>query len=176
MMAYRFEEARALWEAAFDANPRFAHLPLWTAFAYTCLGRDEPALEWARRAEALDPDSLSLDILNILEWLYAHLGQESDAQRIVATLDRRAKGAGTAYFRWLARLALGEVDRAHEHFVLSFEERHPLRVILKLHPIFAEARGEPRFAELIDRIEITVSPPARMKTVPAGWRVGLPLP
>jgi hypothetical protein len=58
---------------------------------------------------------------------------------------------------------------------LGFEEHHPFLVILPLHPIFAEARAEPRFKRRIERMGLRVRPPAGMKEVPAGRRVGLPL-
>jgi TolB-like protein/Tfp pilus assembly protein PilF len=173
MMAYRFEQALALWQAAFEANPTFAYLALWTSFAHACLGRDADALEWARRAEALDPDSLSIDFLNILGWVYAQVGRRDDAQRIVAAIAKHAMGEGTHFFRWLTRLALGETDAAHEQFALGFEEHHPFLVILPLHPIFAEARAEPRFKKLIDGMGLKVRPPAGMTAVPSGRRVGL---
>jgi tetratricopeptide (TPR) repeat protein len=48
----------------------------------------------ARRAETLDPDSLSIDFLNILGWIYAQVGRRDDAQRIVAAIMKHAREKG----------------------------------------------------------------------------------
>ncbi|HUO84951.1 MAG TPA: protein kinase, partial [Thermoanaerobaculia bacterium] len=159
MMAYRLEEAIMIWAAGFEDQPDLNILPVWISFANVCLGRDDEALAWARRSEQFDSDLLSLDSLNVLGWVYGEIGREGDARRMRALSVAREGDSGNAIWGWLAPLVLGETDAAFERFELAFEERHPLLVLLPLHPIFARARSEPRFRKLIDRLGIPLRLP-----------------
>jgi TolB-like protein len=176
LMAYRFPEAIDIWEAACEVHPTVNLMPLWIAFAHVCRDRDDEALRWARRAETVSPDSLSLDSLGVLTWIYIQIDRLDDARRILARYERLTEGEGRAWWRWNHLLALGQTDAAYREFVRAFEERHPLLVILPLHPIFAAARAEPRFKALIDGMKLEVRPPAGMDAPPAGRRAGISPP
>jgi hypothetical protein len=126
-----------------ERHPWFPYLTVFASFAELLRGNQSRAVELARAADALDPASVNLDFLNVLGVVYAWTGYEADARRIVAQAEAQLTGDGGAWFRWLTRLILGDVDEALAWFHLAFEQRNPMLVLLPVHPIFAIAREHP---------------------------------
>jgi len=149
VMSRRFDDAVASLEASWDRHPGFPYLPVFAALSEVMRGNLDRALELARDAEALDPESRTLDFLNILAAVYAWTGAAEESRQVIARQDAQLSGENGAWFRWLARLILGDEAEALRWFDLAFEQRNPMLVLLPIHPIFEIARRHPIMGERI---------------------------
>jgi TolB-like protein len=136
------------WLLAAEAIQETAETSILLARSYLYQMRVHAALDEAKLAQ-VHPAGLS-----VLGACLAHLGRREEALNILAELSRIAET------RWVQpqsfariHLALGDMDRAMEFLIKSLDERELFSLFLKLDPEFDPLRGDPRFDELVARIE-----------------------
>ncbi|MDX1394826.1 MAG: protein kinase [Gemmatimonadota bacterium] len=173
-MARRFDEAAAHLAAEVERYPWFAYLQAFAGLSEAMRGDVARAVEWARAAERAGTLGRSLDFLNGLSVLYALAGLEDDARRVLGQLESQVEGEDAAWFRWNARLLLGDEAEAIRWFDLAMEQRNPMLVLLPCHPIVEPARRHPRLAERIEAMGLVEALPPRLvlptdrRAAPAG--------
>jgi eukaryotic-like serine/threonine-protein kinase len=146
----RYEEAIQQYHKALELDPNFfmARWGLSRAFLHL----DQPA-EAIRELQYPGTDYLGFFRPALLGHAHAVAGQEAEARRILAELrERRDRGEYVAPTEFAAiHLGLGEREAA-----LDWLERHEAdrgaRIFLKIDPMFAPLRTEPRFQLLLRRL------------------------
>jgi eukaryotic-like serine/threonine-protein kinase len=146
----RYEEAIQQYRKALELDPDFfmARWGLGRAFLHL----NQPA-EAIRELQYPGTDYLGFFQPALLGHAHAVAGQEAEARRILSELrERRDRGEYVAPTEFAAiHLGLGEREAA-----LDWLERHEAdrgaRIFLKIDPIFAPLRTEPRFQLLLRRL------------------------
>ena len=144
--AGRYDEAVAEAGKALELAPEFAP-GLWIlGEAYKQKGMYEEAIAAHEYAAGLSP------IFRFtLAHTYAVAGREDDARRILAEPDERTAYRFALFLAW-AYAALGEVDQAFHWLEIDFEQRGPWTHWLRLAPHFEDLRSDPRFQDLVRRM------------------------
>ncbi len=150
---HRYAEAIVWYRKAIELDPSFvlAHNELGQS-AYLS-GREVEAIEsWLRARALAGAPSQALD-------------ETRQAFRVAGTrgfwakeLERATSRPGSTPARpWrLARIysELGDDDRTFASLERAYEERDSLMVFLKVNPIFDRLHADPRFDDLVRRIEL----------------------
>ncbi len=151
--ARRYDEAIEHHLQTFAIDPDFKRAHKSLGFAYLLEGMNEEALEefhWLIDNAGSPEDFASLAIA------YAKMGKKDEAEKILAKLvspDEGAEAQRSISFE-LAQVyvTLGEMDDAIEYLHRAFNEGSGEIVYLKVAPIFDPLRGDPRFQELLRRM------------------------
>src|SRR5574338_45700 len=125
--------------------------PHYIGAAYLAKGDPAVALEWFRRAQALEKSVRSYDA-NIVRALVA-LGQREEAEAIMMRLEEESR---QHYMRSeilaMGYAALGAVDQAMVLLERAYQARAAGLIYLHLDPGYAPLRDDPRYADLVGRI------------------------
>ena len=97
-------------------------------------------------------------ILGVLGYSYGLMGRTSEAQNLLAELEKGSTpGYLSSFSVALIYVGLGETDRAFEWLEKAYEERSsPLRH-LKVDPLFDKLRSDPRFTVILRRMGLESS-------------------
>ena len=94
--------------------------------------------------------------LAVLGYAYALAGDRVAGLQVLDQLHDRARRYGISSLHLAyVHVGLGNVDQAFEWLEKSFQERAGLLVFLKVEPIFDPLRSDPRFAELLRRLQFS---------------------
>jgi adenylate cyclase len=142
----RQEEAVAHWKKHIESDPIDAYRGL--AECYMLQGDFEQAESMVRELERVAPSSDPA--LLCRGYLAALKGDRDTALRIIAKIDElfkkgtsRQSSIGYIYY------ALGDLDRFFEYMVASAKNHTLQAVRVRLSPLFAQARRDPRFVMLV---------------------------
>jgi eukaryotic-like serine/threonine-protein kinase len=137
---------------AHEVQPGYMEVYLQTGLAYEGLGQKEHAAATYRKGAGLD----GLQGLREQYLVRAAVmsGDLNEARRLVRLMDDRARRREIVYVQvGFAYAAIGDRDKAIEWLNLAFEAREPgLRNSIR-SPAVKELRGDPRFEELLLRLE-----------------------
>jgi predicted DNA-binding transcriptional regulator YafY len=98
---------------------------------------------------------LGANTLASLGHAYAVAGQKSKAREIATDLETRSKQEPVSSYQFaLVFAGLGEKDRAFAALEKAFRERSTLLTYLKMDARFDSLRPDPRFADLLRRMEL----------------------
>ena len=149
----RFEEAQESCRRglALDSRQLLAQVELNYALLFD--GRFEEAIAVGERAiETHGPVNAPLQALALS---YALAGRRDEAFELV----NEPAGPAAAYRSPLAlglvHAAFSEMDEAFACVERSFEERDPLLIYLAVHPMFDGLRDDPRYSELLERMNLS---------------------
>lgn len=149
LYAGRYEEAIVELEGVLDLDPTYWNAHYYVALAYEHLGRHEEALaEWDYLQADLTPRIPTLVGLDRSDEA-ARIAAEQQ-QRVTENPDTRHGRIGLAQ----AYVALGDFDRAFEWLDRAFEAREGDVMTLAVHPRFIRVRGDPRYAEMLHRLQL----------------------
>jgi TolB-like protein/Tfp pilus assembly protein PilF len=103
--------------------------------------------------KALDLSEGNTSELAALGYAYAASGRRADALKILGELKERASQTYVQPI-WIAVIhaALGEKDEALAWLEKGYEDRSGWLIYLKVDPMFAPLRADPRFADLVRRV------------------------
>jgi adenylate cyclase len=142
----RYEEARAHWTSHIETDPIDAYRGL-TEY-YVVKGDLEQAESMVRELERVAPNSDPA--LLCRGFLAALQGDRDTAVRMIAKIDElfkkgtsRQSSIGYIYY------ALGDLDRFFEYMTASAKNHTMQAVRVRLSPLFAAARRDPRFVMLV---------------------------
>lgn len=94
--------------------------------------------------------------LAVLGYAYALAGDKVAGLQVLDQLHDRARRYDISSLHMAyVHVGLGDVDRAFEWLEKSYQERAGLLVFLKVEPIFDPLRSDPRFAELLRRLQFS---------------------
>jgi len=140
---------------AVELEPRSANAHSGLANAYVQLGRYAEAIETYDKARALrnkPPDNPRFQAL--LANVYARMGKRNEAKQLLARLPYIANEHASPA---AAYAALGEYDAAFKILFRNVKERKNANVVfIKTNPNYASLRSDPRWRELMRRINLPV--------------------
>ena len=152
LQARRYDDAIEQLRQTLAVDPSFA-------YAHCVLGRTYVEKRMYREAIAefhAGPETeQSLWCVATLGHAYAVSGRQAEAQKILDELLARSK---RGYFpSWTIAtiyIGLGDKDRAFEWLGKAIEERGENTVWLKVAPVYDPLRSDPRFADLLRRLNL----------------------
>jgi TolB-like protein/Tfp pilus assembly protein PilF len=120
---------------------------------YIQKGMMKEAMAELERARELSDNAP--EVVASLGHAYAIAGRTSDAQKALSDLDEIAKERYVLpYFRAAVYTGLGDKDQAFMWLGRAFEERHPGLALINIDPRFDSLRSDPRFADLLRRLNL----------------------
>jgi TolB-like protein/Tfp pilus assembly protein PilF len=139
-----------------DPNFALAHCNLGAAY----VERGEPGKGVEEIEEALRLDRTAA-IQSFLAHAYATAGRRADAERVLAQLERQvAAKQVSSYFLVRIYVALHQDDRALDALEQAYAEHHWGLVRIAVVRILDPLRGNPRFTDLLRRMNLPPRPPA----------------
>lgn len=138
--------------AAMDPNFTPAHRYLGLAYAQRGLYAD--AIEELQKAAALSGNSALMK--TELAYAYGLAGRRADALSIFEELgDGSASKNVPSYFAAVIHAGLGQKNQAFEALERALDERYSSLTFLRVEPMFAALRSDPRFGQILSRIGLS---------------------
>lgn len=157
-LAWSYYAGRRFEESAVQARDVLARDPdMWLAsaalgIAYVALGRGDDAV--AVLARALDGNEDNPSLIADLGHAYGVSGRTEAARQSLAELASMAPDQYVdPYFLALVHAGLGEDDQALESLEAAYADRSPWITWAFVEPRLDRLRGQPRFAELLARVQ-----------------------
>jgi len=152
-LAGYYDEAHQLLGSIIDSNPEHAYGHFMLAYSYTSQGKYEEAISPMQTAIDLLGDDIA-DEIPILGYLYGQLGRKAEARKLLEQLDEfAARGRYVnPVSRALIYIGLGEKDRAFELLDKGYKTHASLLYYLKIEPFYDSLRDDPRFQDLLRRM------------------------
>jgi len=150
--ARRHDEALEQYRKTLDMDPSFGSARLYLGELYIVKSMYPEAL--AELKEAVKLMHQAPLPVSALAFAYARSGHRAAARRILDQMlaERARQGYYPASRIALVYLGLGDKDRAFEWLAKAVEERE--LVFLKVNPLFDPLRSDPRFTELLRRMNL----------------------
>ena len=151
--ARRYDEAIAQCQKALELEPNFATANYDLARAYEQKGMLPQAIAEAERAVQLFGRTPLF--LGALGHAYAISGRRTEALNIVQELLRPPlQRLGPQMSLATIYTGLGNKDQAFEQLEMAYREHSAWLVLIYMDPVFDPLRRDPRFADLIRRLEL----------------------
>ena len=150
--AKEYDNALDRLKKTIDLDPSFWLSLLFISRVYTEKGMHSEAVEEAKKAAELSGNSQSHAYR---AYALARWGKFSEARQVLNELLKTSTETYVPpYNIALVYHALGERDRALDYLEKGFSERDVRMVFLKVEPYWDTLRSEPRFIDLIKRMNI----------------------
>jgi TolB-like protein/Tfp pilus assembly protein PilF len=142
------------WQKVIELEPGFAPAHSNVGLAYLKQQRNDEAIITSRRALELNPGS-SLH-LSVLGYLYAVTGKQAEALQIAKELEAKsAQGESIGQYTARVYAGLGDKDRAFAWLEKDFTNRSGLLQHITWWPFFDGIRTDPRYTDLVRRMNLT---------------------
>ena len=140
-------------QKTFELDPNFYFPHMFAASIYIEKGMFEQAISEARLASKLAPDQTMSEVY--LAYALAKFGKREESLAVLAKLTERAKTTFVppSHFAMLYN-GLGETDKAFEWLEKGFEARDAKMTFLKVEPKWNNLRSDPRFVDLMKRMNL----------------------
>jgi TolB-like protein/DNA-binding winged helix-turn-helix (wHTH) protein/Tfp pilus assembly protein PilF len=149
-MARDYDRAIAQYRKTLEVNPNYTLALREVSWVYAISGRDAEAVAAADRAFRLSPDVPTLGRLGIA---YGMAGRRDRAGQVLAVLMERRKSQYVPPIDIaMVHIGLGQKDQAFEWLNKAYDDRVGRIVGLKELPLFDPLRGDPRFDDLLRRM------------------------
>jgi TolB-like protein/Tfp pilus assembly protein PilF len=137
-----------------DMDPEFVRARRVLGAAYLQAGRTTEAVQELETSAALTDHPV---LLGWLAHARAITGRRCDAETILARMLQQ-DGYRQHYALAVAYIGLDRIDEAFEALDVACLDRDPLLTHVAVEPRFDHLRGDPRFAALLDRMGLSISP------------------
>lgn len=155
-LAGRHGEAEASARRVLEIEPEFIVGLTRLGVAYKHQGAYDRAVETLQRAAMLS--ARNPDILAQLGQTYGLQGRSREARQLLDELATLSKSRYVpAFDRTLIYAGLGDLDHAFEWLDRAYDERYSLLALLPVDPDLDLLRADPRFEELVKRVEATAA-------------------
>jgi len=153
--ARRFDDAIEQYQRTIEMDPSFPTAHWLIGQAYEQKAMFDQAIEAHRKAVA-SFQGFAFPLASLAH-AYALAGQKEQAQKLLVELEEISKQKFvSAYLRAVVYAGLGENDRAFEWLEKAWLERCWFLIFLKVEPIFDPLRSDPRFADLVRRVNLFI--------------------
>jgi TolB-like protein/tetratricopeptide (TPR) repeat protein len=145
---------RAIEQArrAVELDPTFIQGHRWLGLGYAAKGKFPEAIDEFKLTVKLSPGNLSY--LTNLARLYAWAGKLTEARQALAQVKDLSKTQFiSAWAIAMVYTALGDKDEAFAWMDKAYEERSGWLLTLRVNPWLDPLRSDPRFDELVRRVE-----------------------
>jgi len=154
LYARQFDEAIEQLRKAIEMEPSFFRAHLFLARAYQQKGMYNEAFAAYQRAMQLETDGDEAIVM--LGHLYAVSGNKAQAIRTLERLrDLYERKKVAAYDLAVIHAGLGEGEQALQWLTKSYQDRFGALLLLRADPVFDSLRSDPRYQELLLRINLT---------------------
>jgi len=151
--ARQFDRAITQLEKTLANAPDFFLARVTLGMAYEQKGEIAKAIEEFKKAYKLEKSSI---VLGFLGHAYARAGNTREAQRILEELEELSKRMYVPpYIVGLIHTSLGETTEAFEWFEKAYAAQNEWLHWLKVAPEVDRLRADPRFSDLLIRLNLT---------------------
>ncbi len=152
-LRWDFGGALADDNAAIRAHPDFWPPHMAAGYAYLALHRYPEALAEFEKGRRLAPDATIN--LSGLAATYARSGKRAEAAQVLAEMQKMKSERYVAPFDFAVVCdALGERDQALDWLEKAYQDQSEMMLFLAVYEPVADLRGEPRFQELVRRLDV----------------------
>ncbi|MEK6406392.1 MAG: protein kinase [Acidobacteriota bacterium] len=155
--ARQYDQAIAQCRKTIDMFPDYliAHRRLGMSFGEKGMFEEAEA-EFKKALAISENDS---ETMSAMAYAYSAAGRNEDARAILERLNALAKEVYVSPYS-LARVHIGlaQFDEAFECIERTYQERHGILTYLKVEPIFDRLRSDPRFTDLLRRMDLSPIP------------------
>ena len=158
-LARQYDKAIESFEKNLEKNPNNAHAHILLGEAYVAKGMPAEGVAEMQKGLALDAsldkDPERWDRYPMLAYAYAVAGQRDEALKILVEQQSLAKQRFVSPYNFaIIYTALGDKDQAFQWLTKSVEQRTRIIFQLKSRPMFDPLRSDPRYAELLRRMNL----------------------
>jgi len=147
----QYDEAAGHFRKAIALDPSFALAYVELGWVHEDRGELPQAIETLQKAAQLDSTT---PVLTALANAYAAAGQKAEAERILRTLEERAKTAYVSPFLLsTVYLRLGEREKALALLERAYEEHDWALIWANVSPRLDPLRSDPRFQSVLSRMK-----------------------
>jgi tetratricopeptide (TPR) repeat protein len=153
-MARRYEQAIEQEAKTLELDPRYILANYVRGVAYMQKAMYKEAMAEFEKSVAISPDDPIA--LTGLGYGYGVTGRRAEAGKVLARLNELSKREFISAI-WMAKIysGLGEKGKAFEWLEKSYEDRSIANVgFIKVNPMFDPLRSDPRFADLLRRMNL----------------------
>ncbi len=159
--AQRYDEGRIHLERALDRDPNFALAHVLLAVLYVKTQMPEKAVEQCERLVSASGGAPNPLAQSMLGFTCAVAHRTKEARSVLATLENLARTQYvSAAFIAFVYIGLGEHDEAFRWLEKGFEERAGALTWLPTWAVYDSLRDDPRFNQLLQRMELRGHRPA----------------
>jgi tetratricopeptide (TPR) repeat protein len=109
----------------------------------------------AELQNAREHSKVSSEIISMLGHVYAVSGRRSEAQQVLDELNELSKQRYVQpYHIAMVYTGLGKKDQAFGWLEKAYEDRNQFLILLNVEPNFDSLRSDPRFAQLLRRMNL----------------------
>jgi len=152
-LSRRYPEAIEQYRRTLELDPTFVLAHLWFGRPYLELGRFAEAIRHLRTARRLSHGSTMATAM--LAHAYASAGRRREALELLRRLRARAEAEYVpSYWVGLVYVGLGDADAAFRWFDRAYAERSSWLTWMMVEPRFDRLRADPRFDDLLGRMNL----------------------
>jgi DNA-binding winged helix-turn-helix (wHTH) protein/TolB-like protein/Tfp pilus assembly protein PilF len=147
----QYGQAIDLYNQAHNLDPDFIPLPFFPAQAYERKGLYEQATSSVEQVLKNSPDDPAL--LAVLGYVFARAGKTKEAESTRTRLEQmQSRRYVSPFMLALLYSGMGDKDKAFASLDKAFHVQDPQLIWLSLDPEFDPLRKDPRFADLLHRL------------------------
>jgi len=153
-LARRYDQATEQGAKILELDPKFISAYYIRGVSYVKKSMYKEAMAEFEKAVSISADDL--EGLTGQGYGYAVTGRRADAEKVLARLNELSKREFVSPV-WMAKIysGLGEKDKAFESLERAYEDRSIASVAyIKTNPMLDPLRSDPRFAELLRRMNL----------------------
>src|SRR5262249_33733237 len=151
----QYEQAIELYLKAIDMQPDRAPFYSNLGMAYVAVKRYDVAIATLQKARELDNYPERRGRFAFLAYAYAVSGRKDEAQKMLAELKKMAKQRYIPPYNFaIIYHGLGDKDQTFAYLEKAYAERFPALVDIKLWDKNDPFRGDPRYADLLRRMNL----------------------
>jgi tetratricopeptide (TPR) repeat protein len=154
--ARQYEKAIELFQKVLEKKPDLAQAHIFLGETYVANGMHEAGVAEMQKGVTLDNAPERWDRHPMLAYAYAMAGRRDDALKILGEQKKLAsQGYISPYNFAIIYTGLGDKDKAFEFLEKGYEQRTQLIYRIKSRPMFDSLRADPRYAELLRKMNLT---------------------
>jgi TolB-like protein/DNA-binding winged helix-turn-helix (wHTH) protein/Tfp pilus assembly protein PilF len=155
LWARRYDEAVLQFQRTLELDPSFSPGRIWLARTYVAKAMPAEALAEAQKDNSFQHSPVSVETLAMT---YADAGQKDVALKLLEELRARDHQEYIPPFNLAyVYLFFGQKDRAIDQLNVAVEKHDPNVPSLKVDPLLDPLRSEPRFRELLKRLNLAMA-------------------
>jgi len=152
-MARRFDESIEVLNRVIESDPGFLIAYYYQSWNFLAKKMWSEAVATAQKFVELSGGSVNA--LANLGWAYGSAGMKDEALKILERLDGLPKDRYVAsFFKAMVWLGLGEKNEALENLEKAYLERESAMAFIKVWPLLDSLRSEPRFKDLLKKMNL----------------------
>ena len=153
LFARQYDRAIEEFRKTLEMDSSFVDAWIFLGWAYIVKGMPREAITQLQKARALLGENVVPGVLASLANAYAAAGERGKAQEALTELKQLSQRRYVAPYEFAtAYLGLGDKEQALAYLEKAYEERSGALSYLKVDPIYDPLRSDPRFQDLLRRL------------------------